>query len=269
MPSIIELHKSQEETADDNPSATLLYRINDTTSKETAQLTLRTFAPATYQLISSGQTLVRQSTHVEPAGHDWWWGQAKYGRRKQKAINESRFTFDTTGGMTHITQSIETTAKAGINWGGAPNCDGAIGLANGRDVEGCDIYIPIHKWTETHYLPVVIINDAYKLVIKHLTARTNNAPWRNHNANEVLFLGAVGSQRGEDDWEITYQFAADEKVVGLQPWHMMPAIDKGPWEYYWLMYEDVTSNNRLVKRPNAHYSEKVYYDGNFGALMIG
>lgn len=64
MASIVELHISQPETAGDNPSAELRYKILDTNNKETAHLLLRAFSPVTYPLISSGQTLVIGRAHV-------------------------------------------------------------------------------------------------------------------------------------------------------------------------------------------------------------
>lgn len=36
--------------------------------------------------------------------------------------------------------------------------------------------------------------------------------WRAFAAGEVLFLGASGSKRGEEEWEITYRFAASPNV---------------------------------------------------------
>jgi len=268
MAQIIELHGSQSETTGDNPSAELRYKILDTDDRNIAQGLLRAFAPLTY-LLNSGQTVVRQTAHIEPAGHDWWWGEAKYGRRQQKDTNQSRFTFDTTGGMTHITQSLATSREGPAPGGpfGAPDFQGAIGVTNGKDVEGVDIYSPVFKWTETHYLPLAWVNDAYKLIVKHLTTRTNDAGWRNHAAGEVLFLGAVGSQRGEEDWEITYHFVAGEniqwKVGNLNP------INKEAWHYGWVLYEYSEDANKLISTPHSVYVEQVYEKGSFLALSIG
>ena len=85
---------------------------------------------------------------------------------------------------------------------------------------------------------------------------------------EVLFLGASGSQRGEDDWEITFRFAASPNVTGLTV-GPITGIAKRGWEYLWVRYSDAEDQHVLVKQPIAAYVEKVYDEGNFAGLGIG
>jgi hypothetical protein len=81
--------------------------------------------------------------------------------------------------------------------------------------EGFDIIVPTCNFSETHYIAVASVTKAYKATLVSLTGKVNNAKFRGFAAGEVLFLGASGSQRG-DDWEITFKFSANSNVKGLK-----------------------------------------------------
>ncbi len=87
---------------------------------------------------------------------------------------------------------------------------------------------------------------------------------------EVLFLGASGSKRGSDDWEITFRFAASPNKTGLTVGDIVNINKKG-WEYMWVRYADAEDAvaKAIVKKPVAVYVEKVYEDGDFSGLGIG
>ena len=85
---------------------------------------------------------------------------------------------------------------------------------------------------------------------------------------EVLFMGASGSKRGDDEWEITFRFAASPNVTNLTIGDIT-GVDKKGWEYLWVRYADAEDEKVLVKQPTAVYVEKVYESGNFAGLGIG
>ena len=130
--------------------------------------------------------------------------------------------------------------------------------------------MPVYNFSETHYIAAENVTQAYKAILFALTGRLNAAPFRGFAAGEVLFLGASGSKRGEEDWEITFRFAASPNVSGLSVGNITGIIKRG-WDYLWVRYEDVedTAAKAIVKRPVAAYVERVYYDGDYSALGIG
>jgi len=83
-------------------------------------------------------------------------------------------------------------------------------------------------------------------------------------------LGASGSKRGQEDWEITFRFAASPNVTGLVIGDIR-GINKKGWEYLWVRYTDDedAAAKTLVKRPIAAYVEQVYPYGDFSGLGIG
>ena len=148
-----------------------------------------------------------------------------------------------------------------------PDFKGAIGVST-DSVEGTDITIPVFNFTETHYIPSALVAGAYKTTLFYLTGRVNDAPFKGFARGEVLFLGASGSQRGVDDWEIAFKFAASPNATNLTVGDIT-GIDKKGWEYLWVRYADAEDEETLIKQPVAVYVERVYEYGNFALLGIG
>lgn len=262
MPVIIEKYDSRESTVGvENPSVDLLYVV-DGTEDDAA---VRAIVEATIPAIYAG--LVFQSYHISHQGSGLWEVSVRYGKKEPKEPGESSFSFDTGGGTTHITQSLQTVARYAPPGEDPPDFKGAIG-ANNDSVEGTDITIPVYNFKETHYIPIALVTPAYKAALFYLTGKVNAAPFKGFAPGEVLFMGASGSQRGQEDWEITFSFAASPNATGLTVGDIT-GIDKKGWEYLWVRYQDAEDEDVLVKQPAAVYVEQVYPYGDFSLLGIG
>uniref|UniRef100_A0A7C2JZN0 Uncharacterized protein n=1 Tax=Schlesneria paludicola TaxID=360056 RepID=A0A7C2JZN0_9PLAN len=151
--------------------------------------------------------------------------------------------FDTGGGTQHITQSLGTVGVWAAPGVFPPNFRGGIGVTK-DGVEGVDITIPVYNFAETHYIDAALVTGAYKAALFYLTGTVNNGPFRGFAAGEVLFLGAAGSIRGQEDWEIAYRFAASPNVQGLTV-GSMTGIAKRGWE---LPLDSVRGRRRTARR---------------------
>jgi hypothetical protein len=209
----------------DSPTTDLLYVVQGTDDDIDVRTSVEATAPSFYL------GLIIQDYHIEPVGAGIWNISVRYGKAQRKETGSSSFSFDTGGGTQHITQSRETVGAYAAS-GTPPNFKGGIGVTTDA-VEGTDVTVPIYSFSETHYIPVASVTNAYKAVLFALTGRTNGGSFRGFAAGEVLFLGASGSQRGEDDWEITFRFAASPNVTGLSVGDIT-GIAKGGWHYLWV-----------------------------------
>lgn len=261
MATIRERYDSRESTAGvESPSVDLIYIVEGTEDDAAVRTLVESTIPALYA------GLLFQTYHITHQGGGVWEVSVRYGKQEPKETGESSFSFDTGGVTSHITQSLATVSRHAPS-GMAPDCQGAIGVST-DSVEGTDITVPVYNFTETHYLEIAAVTGAYKAALFHLTGKVNNTSFKGFAVGEVLFLGASGSQRGADDWEITYRFAASPNVTGLAVGPITGIAKKG-WEYLWVRYADAEDQNILVKQPIAAYVEQVYELGDFSALGIG
>lgn len=262
MATIIERYDSREATEGvESPSVDLIFVVQGTEDDGEVRALVEGTIPALYA------GLVFQTYHITHQGGGVWEVTARYGKKEPKDTGDSSFSFDTGGGTTHITQSLATIGSYAPPGKAAPNFQGAIGVTT-DSVEGTDITVPVYSFTETHYLPVAVVTGAYKAALFYLTGKVNDAAFKGFAIGEVLFQGASGSQRGEEDWEITFRFAASPNVTGLSV-GPITGINKKGWEYLWVRYSDAEDEHVLVKQPIAAYVEKVYDEGDFSGLGIG
>ena len=259
-------------------SAEFQYLVQGTDSEADALAAVLAAAPASYVFTVDGVTvtLPRQAPELEPlhvtSGDGMWQARVDYrpeNRSTPPQEDESSFSFDTTGGTQKVTQSLQTI---GSYPAGAPDFKGAIGF-DGEKVEGCDITVPVYKFSETHFKGAAFVNGPYKAAVMALTGQVNSAGFRGFAAGEVLFLGASGARRGRsssDLWELSFHFAVSKNRASFDVGGITVAAKAG-WEYLWVLYEDAVDPGAKarIRRPRAVYVEKVYETGDFAGLGIG
>jgi len=182
---------------------------------------------------------------------------------------ESTYRFDTGGGTQHITNSITTRnryAEIGVT---PPDFKGAIAY-DGQNVNGVDIIVPVYNFSETHYFNDAQVTPAYKATLFRITGTVNNDPFRGFSPGEVLFLGASGSKRGSDLWELQFRFASLPNLENFTVGDITVSEKKG-WDYLWVLYADDedTAAKKLIKKPLAVYIEQVYPEKSFADLGLG
>ncbi len=293
MAAIIEKMGSRSLTVSlDNPAIELLYAVRRTIDEAEVILTVENEIPYLYNMVSSlgVQALVFQNHQCDHVGGGLWDVSVKYGKKEQKKAGESSFQFDTTSGTAKITQSLETVGAYAYNpdpFGPAqsipPDFQGAIAV-NNDTVEGCEVPKPAYAFAETHYIPTALVTGAYKTKLHRLTGRVNFATFTRADGQvfargECQFLGASGSKRGTEDWEITFKFTASPNATGLAVGRIIGAngtlvdkitgINKKGFEFLWVRYEDAADAGYLVKQPEFVYVERVNEWGNFGDIGIG
>lgn len=268
--TIREFKTSPSANADfDNSSVEVSYKILRTLDESEAMSLLMATAPTSQTM--DGVTLSHRVFKLDHDGHDIWTGTCSYKKRSKEKpelqADESEYQFETGGGTSHITHSIATIQSVRAGGGTATDFKNAIGW-NRSEITGCDIISPVYNFSEIHVIPAADVDAAYKLALFRATGKVNNASFKGFSAGEVLFLGAAGSVRGNEDWQITYRFAASENVTGLSVGGIT-GINKKGWEYLWLYFEDDVSENVLIQKPLQANVEQVYKTADFSTIGIG
>jgi len=169
--------------------------------------------------------------------------------------DDYEYEFDTTGGTTKITQSIATVNSYAAS-GTAPNFQGAIGVTK-DGVEGCEIVAPAYAWQETYEFDNALLTESYRNGLAALTGTVCSGSFRGYPAGEVRFDGATGRRKNSSKTSVTFKFTQSPNASGLTIGSISSVAKKG-WEYLWVLYEESSDENRLVKRPVAVYVEQVY-----------
>lgn len=250
-------------------SVELEYSIGDETDESEALNLLATTAPAAQ--IVGGLLLEKVEFEITPTrSHNMWDGLVRYTKRSREREElqegESAYQFETGGGLIHLTHSLATTKYPPST---APDYNNAIEF-DGETIKGTDIQAPVYNFSETHIVPAANVDGAYKLALFRCTGKVNNSSFKGFAAGECLFLGATGSARGDEAWEINYRFAASENVTGLTIGHIT-GIEKKGFQFLWVKWSTVADPPSGTTRPYPEgvYVEDVYLTHNFANLGIG
>lgn len=260
MATVTQLHIGNDELIAALSMADVFYLVTDAADEAAVRVAATADTPTSYN------SMPRRSTRIEERVNETTWKIRVHYEPYTVTSSDDVFTFDTTGGSQHITQSILTRGAYAPATKTAPDLDGAIGF-DGERVNGVDIESPIFAFTETHSMDDADVDLAYKLAVYGLTGTVNNATFRGFTEGECLFQGAVGSQNLNGDWTITYKFAASPNVNGLTI-GAITGIAKFGWDYMWVLYQEAVDQGFVIKRPAAVYIEKVYQAGDFSLLEI-
>lgn len=218
--------------------------------------------------------LVRTSFSIDPdpltidsvKGKGIWLVVASY---SVPVLNGVKQTFDTSGATFKITQSIKTQASYARLGSSPTDHKGAINV-DGERVNGVDIVVPVHVFSETYELTPYVVTPSYKGVLFNLTGKTNNKLFRGFLAGECLFMGASGSLDQNGFYQVDFKFAASPELRNFTVGDITVLLKRG-WEYVWTAYEKKVDDAsfKVATVPSEVYVEQVYRDGDFSTLGIG
>ncbi len=248
----------------DSQTRTLHYWLSGIHDDAAARAYINTNAPPLFD------GYYRQGADLDPKGNGFWEVEVNYGSLPDKETGSVSFTFDTTGGTAHITQSKDTMSRTAIT-GVAPDHNGAINVTESGPA-GTDIVIAQFSWTENWTLPISYASFTAAMLYKAVTGKVNGTEFRGFGAGQVRFDGANGGASTKDPTQasISFRFTQSDDTNDAVP-KFKAGIVKLGWEYLWLEYkkdEDTTANE--IKQPPLYaFVERVYDTGEFSGLGIG
>ena len=180
-------------------------------------------------------------------------------------------SFNLVGGTQHITTALSTTSHRLFADGPTVDVKNVIGLdLKTGQVRGVDVFAPVMDFSYVTRFPNSALTADYIRSVYELTGTVNDSAFKGSAAGEVIFKGARGSKKGQDEWELSFEFAyspnkTDIVIGGI-------TVDKKGWEYLDVMYKEDTTNtigNKPIQVPAQVNVHKVYEDGDFSLLQIG
>lgn len=237
---------------------------------------VETEAPTTFD------GMARRSVQVEQVANDIWTATVEYSPSELLPPPEYAgylTSFSTTGQTENVQLALSQTATSLVTAFAAPDFGRNINVDGDNTPQGVDIVVPKFEWSETHYIQNAIIpgsGNTWLELIHRSTGKTNASTFRGFAAGAVLFMGANGAKRPEqDDWEVTFSFIASPGVTLTLPnYDQSGAADgtvnvtKGGHEYVWFYNrrrEDTTAA-ATVTRAEAVYVATVYGSTDFTGI---
>lgn len=229
-----------------------------------------------------GPNLLRQEIRLRRVGHLHWQAVVSYApaddAQEEPETGDIEVSFDTTAGGTQKRTwgTNQVSYYAGGNTANLHN--GALGVKQTKDglqIEGIDVPLPALDFSITGYLAEEVVTYSFVKMLAGMKGTVNNATFYTFDAGEVLFNGAVGSQRGRGDWRMTYNFSASQNLSGLEFVGIGGTITvttKKGWQYLELLYEpDVAGSGpaALVPKPLYAIVSDVFQEADFSDLGIG
>lgn len=278
----VEVWEHEDSRQFDANKVTTKYTVKGTDSEVVARAMLDASAPSAW---TGDVYLFREPYKLNYLGVQLWevevsWGKESKPSSESQNSNEPNdgsweLSWDTTGGTTHINQSLSTldsSENPAVFPDGPPDFKQTVG-ASRSGVAGCDVVTPQFQWHETRQIPrSVAMTFDYLRAIYDLTGKINDAEFRGFPAGNVLFLGSKGKISGKDpryvEVQFTFSASPDKEEVTIGSCN---PVDKGGWDYLWVYFHESKDENALaeVKIPAAVYVEKVYESGDFSTLLIG
>lgn len=235
-----------------------------------AQARLLVYGDVTTTFNTGTETLILKKVGPTKRNtEDSWIVPVEYGPldEAEEDDDEPSLSFEIGGGTVHITNSFETVGSYAPAGQTAPDFQGAINVTK-DNVEGADIPARSFQFSLTKKYDDSVVTQAFIDNIYNLCVCVNTTTFRGRQPGEVLFLGASGSKRGKEKWEITYKFACIPN--GNFDVGSIAGITKRGHDLLWIRYADEEDAvaKRLVKRPVAAFVERVLEYDDLNGLAV-
>lgn len=263
---------SRPATVGETASAEGIYYVLNEPDEVVAHLAAVTASPAVYR------SMPRQSSGIDRLSPSIYKVTINYGLPQNQVQTtdpatesfNTVLTFNMTGGTTHITQALATTsyAPAAVTPVDVRKTIG-LDLKTGQ-VRGLDMFSPILDYTLATRFANEVVTQEYIDALYDMTPCTNNALFYGRPAGSVLFKGARGSKRGQEQWELGFELAYSKNVTG-KTIGTIEGINKTGWQYLEVLYVDGTATlgGKKIQVPGQVNVHTVFEEKDFAALLIG
>lgn len=249
---------SRQITSGENPTRRDKFSLAGTADESIVYILAAQF---TSPIVSAaGQIVNRQEISLDHQGHDLWYVDVSYG--KKKAENGSyTFSFSTTAGTIQVRQAKEHIATYPA---GGPDMNGAIDVAENGEVRGAAVMIPATKFTYTFKHPLGVVSEPFAIALGDLVGKTNSSAWHGMPAGSALFIGHNGSGGTEQDTSVQYEVAYSKGLVNATI-AGVTGVNKKGWEVAWEFRRDAEDGGNPAKELRWIYIDRVYDSFDFYA----
>lgn len=167
-------------------------------------------------------------------------------------VKSAQFSFDTTGGSANIKSAIQT-----MNAFTPPGIDIPIDFEEQINVDdegkaqGLDVTIPQMAFTVQrllrHPLASTFFDELFEKV-GTINSDTVVIPQAGKVCvpGSLLYMGASGSQRGREEWDVSLKFSYSAPIVNKPIGPILVTSARG-WDYIWVKYKTIQATEGTVR----------------------
>lgn len=232
--------------------------------------------------------LPRATARYEEIGSGWYRLRIPYSVRQNERNRQtepqspgsiSSFSFQFQGVTQHIRQSIKLVSKHD-SAGTGLTVPGTVGKSepinfDGDRVHGTDIIVPQASFAETHKFAVEDVDDDLKFTWMRMVGKTNEAKFRNAEIGELLLTKVAGTQRGQEDYDVTFEWLFREnetETFTIYPQGGGAGVDrsvsKKGFENIEFGYDQNVEANQRINKLIWVRVQQVYKSGDYGTLQL-
>ena len=189
----------------------------------------------------------------------------------QPDVDELDYSYNTTGGTSHLSYSLATLGRAGAN---LRDFGGGIGWS----FDGVDVMTPRFEFSISVNWPRSFFTQAYRIALHNASCTINAAPWHGFAAGCVLFKGVQanpksfkrtlpdGSTVKDYYWRASYQF---EAAPATSITFAGTTLVKRGFDYLWKLSEKIEGANGNLETQVVQVNvEQVYPELDFSNLLL-
>jgi hypothetical protein len=197
--------------------------------------------------------------------------------RQEPETSDIEYSFDLALDTRKVYTSLDTDASYQATGEAHKPTNNRINVQPDGEVEGADVRIPTASFQLTWFAPDTSVTASYKQTVSETVGKINDDTFYGHAAGEVMFVGASGSKRSRDDWQLTFRFEVSpnktDVVIGESPNQITVSTVNG-WQLLWVDYKaipDTDANGKDIINhvPREAYVENIYEEADFSTLGIG
>ncbi|MDD5727554.1 MAG: hypothetical protein PHV59_03225 [Victivallales bacterium] len=264
----IQARKEQEFTTnrdyEGNPtSQTVQYLVHDATTEEEAFATLKSIVP-TY--IGNLKLKTYELNEVKGGGaftYDVNYEKSLSGNPDTPTVQEPRYSFHTSHAQAKMIRHKGEVWKSE----GAKSLPGihlteegykGVDVAKANPLETLDLTVKRSK-----------VTPDYKRTLIKMVHTVNKERFKGWEPGEVLFVGANISRYGDEDYNITFEFAISPNKKDIDLMGITIPEKKG-WHYAWVIEKQkICDDKEILPVAQSAYVHKIFEESDFELLGIG
>jgi hypothetical protein len=148
----------------------------------------------------------------------------------------------------------------------AEDFEGAIAPDVDGNPQGIDVRTPQSSFSYSYYPANAVVTTVYQRAIQRMVGKVNSTAFHGYDPGEVMFVGASGRARNNDDWQIDFRFEQASNETGVVVGNCTP-VDVDGWDVLSISYAEIKGTDNYIQVPRQVDVLRVYDRADFATVL--